>query len=155
MLYLLVNGQQSGPYTREDLQRMVRQGAVGGGTLYWENGMSAWQQIAPSNQFRSLHNSTEMSSPLASIQQYAPAPVWVQPVFVRPAKSRVGFVLLGLFLGGLGIHNFYAGYTGKAITQLLLNLFLFWTLVVPIGVGLWVLIEVITINHDANGVRMG
>jgi hypothetical protein len=32
-----------------------------------------------------------------------------------PTKSRVAYVLLGLFLGGLGIHNFYAGYTGKAV----------------------------------------
>lgn len=27
----------------------------------------------------------------------------------EPAKSRVVCILLALFLGGLGIHNFYAG----------------------------------------------
>ena len=26
--------------------------------------------------------------------------------------------LLGIFLGGLGIHNFYLGYTGKAMLKL-------------------------------------
>lgn len=30
--------------------------------------------------------------------------------------------LLGIFLGSLGIHNFYLGYTGKALAQLLISL---------------------------------
>ncbi|MCM1540092.1 MAG: NINE protein [Blautia sp.] len=34
------------------------------------------------------------------------------------AKSRQVAGLLGIFLGGFGIHNFYLGYTTKAVTQL-------------------------------------
>lgn len=30
-------------------------------------------------------------------------------------KSKLAAGLLGIFLGGLGIHNFYLGYTGKAV----------------------------------------
>ena len=58
--------------------------------------------------------------------------------------------LLGIFLGGLGIHNFYLGYTGKA--QIALSL--------CFGAGaIWGLIEGImiltgTINKDANGVPL-
>ncbi|MBQ3218003.1 MAG: TM2 domain-containing protein [Akkermansia sp.] len=29
-------------------------------------------------------------------------------------KSRLAYILLGVFLGSLGIHNFYAGYTCSA-----------------------------------------
>ena len=36
-------------------------------------------------------------------------------------KSKVAAGLLGIFLGGLGIHNFYLGYNSKALTQLLLT----------------------------------
>lgn len=60
--------------------------------------------------------------------------------------------LLGIFLGGLGIHNFYLGYTGKAIAQIALSL--------SFGAGaIWGLIEGImiltgTINKDANGVPL-
>ena len=60
--------------------------------------------------------------------------------------------LLGIFLGGLGIHNFYLGYTGKAIAQIALSL--------CFGTGaIWGLIEGImiltgTINKDANGVPL-
>ncbi|WP_197719272.1 TM2 domain-containing protein [Actinomyces slackii] len=37
-------------------------------------------------------------------------------------KSKVAAGVLGIFLGGFGIHNFYLGYTGKAVAQLLITL---------------------------------
>ena len=36
-------------------------------------------------------------------------------------KSKLVAGLLGIFLGGLGIHNFYLGYTGKGVAQILLS----------------------------------
>lgn len=36
------------------------------------------------------------------------------------AKSKLVAGLLGIFLGGLGVHNFYLGYTKKAVAQLLI-----------------------------------
>lgn len=36
-------------------------------------------------------------------------------------KSKVAAGLFGIFLGSLGIHNFYLGYNGKAIAQLLIT----------------------------------
>ena len=65
------------------------------------------------------------------------------------AKSKLAAGLLGIFLGGLGIHNFYLGYTGKAIAQIFLSL--------CFGVGaIWGLIEGImilcgSIKTDAKG----
>ena len=79
-------------------------------------------------------------------------------VAIKPAineseqKSKIVAGLLGLFLGGLGIHNFYLGYTGKAIAQIVLS-FCF-------GVGaIWGFIEGImilcgAINKDAKGVPL-
>ena len=37
-------------------------------------------------------------------------------------QSKLAAGLLGIFLGGLGVHNFYLGNTGKAVAQLLLTL---------------------------------
>lgn len=65
------------------------------------------------------------------------------------AKSKLVAGLLGIFLGGLGVHNFYLGYTGKGVAQLLLSL--------CFGIGaIWGLVEGIMIlcgkiNVDANG----
>ena len=66
-------------------------------------------------------------------------------------KSRTTYVLLGIFLGMLGIHNFYAGYTGKAVAQLLIFLLTGWLIIPAIGVAIWVLIEVCTVKKDAKG----
>ena len=68
-------------------------------------------------------------------------------------KSRVAFVLLGLFLGGLGIHNFFAGYTTKGVIQLLISLFTGWLIFPLIAVWIWVIIEIIAVTKDANGVE--
>ena len=37
------------------------------------------------------------------------------------AKSKVTAGLLAIFLGGLGIHKFYLGYTGSGLVYLLVN----------------------------------
>ncbi len=50
----------------------------------------------------------------------------------RPASSKSKIVagVLGILLGGLGIHNFYLGFTKKAVIQLLITVlsvgFLSW-----------------------------
>ena len=36
-------------------------------------------------------------------------------------KSKVAAGIFGIVFGGLGIHNFYLGYNGKAIAQLLIT----------------------------------
>ena len=67
-------------------------------------------------------------------------------------KSRLAYILLAIFFGYLGIHNFYAGYTKTAIIQLVLSL-------VTLGIGafissIWAIVEAITVTQDANGRRM-
>lgn len=42
-------------------------------------------------------------------------------------KSKIAAGLFGIFLGWLGIHNFYLGYKGKAIAQLLISILSFGT----------------------------
>ena len=59
------------------------------------------------------------------------------------AKSKLVAGLLGIFLGALGVHNFYLGYNGKATTQLLISI-LSCGILSPI-VGIWGLIEGIMI----------
>lgn len=68
-------------------------------------------------------------------------------------KSKMTAGLLGIFLGGFGVHNFYLGYTGKGIAQIALTLLLCGT-----G-GIWGLIEGImiltgSISKDAKGVPL-
>lgn len=60
--------------------------------------------------------------------------------------NKVAYVLLALFLGGLGIHKFYAGKTGMGILYLVFC----WTLI-PAIVALVEAIIAITKPADANG----
>ncbi len=70
--------------------------------------------------------------------------------FMPNAKSKLVAGLLGIFLGGFGIHRFYLGYTGIGITQIIVT-------IVTCGIGyLWgfiegILILVGNINKDAQG----
>ena len=73
------------------------------------------------------------------------------------AKSKIVAGLLGIFLGALGVHNFYLGFTGKAIAQLLLSILSCGLL--AFASSIWGLIEGILIltgsmNVDANGVPL-
>lgn len=70
-------------------------------------------------------------------------PMMMAPVMMtdQPPKQMIVALLLGLFIGTLGIHNFYLGHTGRGIAQLLITI-----LTLGIGVlitGPWVLIEII------------
>ena len=95
------------------------------------------------------------------------------PVRGTAGKSRIVYVLLGIFLGMYGIHNFFAGYTGKAIGQLIITLIMCWLVIPMIAVGsagnealagwlvipmiavaavwIWVIVEVCSVTQDAQG----
>lgn len=73
------------------------------------------------------------------------------------AKSKLAAGLLGIFVGILGVHNFYLGYKGKAWGQLLITLLSLGTL--SFISGIWGLIEGILYltghyTTDANGVPL-
>jgi TM2 domain-containing membrane protein YozV len=73
------------------------------------------------------------------------------------AKSKMAAGLLAILVGALGVHNFYLGYTGKGVAQLLISV---------LSVGLlswvsyvWAVVEGVqiftgTIATDANGVPL-
>jgi TM2 domain-containing membrane protein YozV len=77
-------------------------------------------------------------------------------------KSKLAAGLLGIFLGGLGIHRFYLGHTKIGVIQLLLTVVLgFFTFGLGFTAGLWGFIEGIMIiagsayfQRDARGIPL-
>ena len=74
------------------------------------------------------------------------------------AKSKLIAGLLGIFLGCFGVHNFYLGYTGKAVAQVLISVLSCFAL--SFVTAVWGLIEGImilvgNINTDAKGNPLG
>ena len=73
-------------------------------------------------------------------------------------KSKLAAGLLGIFLGSLGVHNFYLGYTTKGLIQLLVTLLggVLTCGIASFAIYVWGLVEGImiltgSINTDANG----
>lgn len=73
-------------------------------------------------------------------------------------KSKIAAGLLGIFVGGLGVHNFYLGYTTKAIIQILASVVggIITCGISSAVVSIWGLVEGIlilcdVINVDGNG----
>jgi len=74
------------------------------------------------------------------------------------AKSKMAAGILGILLGAFGVHNFYLGYTGKAVAQVLITVLSCGTL--SFASGIWGLIEGImiltgSITVDGNGNHLG
>ena len=89
----------------------------------------------------------EQAAYAASQQAYG-QPAYGQPAYGQPAygqpvvgapKQWIVAVLLAFFLGTLGIHNFYLGYTTKGIIQLVLTI----TVIGIFVSGPWALIDFI------------
>ena len=85
------------------------------------------------------------------MSNYAPPPPPAGYSSDPAQKSRIAAGILGILLGGLGIHRFYLGYVGIGIVQIVVT-------IVTFGIGsIWGLIEGILIltgsgiTKDAKG----
>lgn len=74
-------------------------------------------------------------------------------------KTRTVYIVLGVFLGAFGVHNFYAGYAVRGAIQLGLSLIL---LVYMLSSGIWyptlapwawALVEICVVNQDSRGLQ--
>ena len=60
--------------------------------------------------------------------------------------------ICGVFLGMFGAHNFYAGYTKRAVAQLCITLCTLF--VCGIVSWIWAIVEVCTVEQDSRNIYM-
>jgi TM2 domain-containing membrane protein YozV len=147
--YLLINDQEEGPFTLNQVRSMWNAGRLNLNTLFCHPGYAEWRRL---------------SEILASIEpppiKPHPAPPMATPnqaqgiQVYRPQKSRGTYIILGLFLGCLGIHNFYAGHRVQGAAQLVVTLLLGWVFIGLVITVLWSLAEICTVDEDGDGVKM-
>jgi TM2 domain-containing membrane protein YozV len=82
------------------------------------------------------------ASPSTASFEFAPDP---------DAKNRTTFIALGALLGPFGVHNFYAGYRGKATAQLCITVFTLG-FASPMS-WIWAVIDVCTVDRDNKGIK--
>jgi TM2 domain-containing membrane protein YozV len=91
-----------------------------------------------------------MSSTLASVKYLNR--INTNQQFDGPRKNRLYYQLLALFLGPLGIHNFYAKRYTIAEIQLSVTI-LTIGLAIPL-VGLWAFCEIFLVSKDGKNIPM-
>lgn len=103
----------------------------------------------------------QCGAPVNATAEAQPAPDACMSAQNGNRRSKLAAGLLGIFLGVFGVHNFYLGYTGKAVAQVILG-----TVgsiacgIGPIVSSIWGLVEGIqiltgTINKDGDGAPLG
>ena len=66
-------------------------------------------------------------------------------------RNRGIYIILGLFFGFFGSHNFYAGYYLQGFIQLIISALLGWIYVGFLITGIWLIIDLFTVKKDADG----
>lgn len=119
---------------------------------YCENDVQSGLRVCPSCgavvRIEQMPTMAPIAQPPQSVQQQEVTELQSP----NPPKSRVAYILFGLFLGGLGIHNFYAGRTSRALGQLLTTVLAGWLIFPLLGVAIWCIVDVCAITTDGDGV---
>ena len=72
------------------------------------------------------------------------------PYLFVAKKNRIVYVILAVIFGEIGVHNFYAGFVGRGVAQLLITVlsfgFLFWIS------WIWAIIEICVVESDGRGI---
>jgi len=127
-----------GPVDIATVRKWVHEGRVVANTIIIDD---------PSGQRLPACQVPALADMFAQAPPTVPTPYAVGPM-TRSDKSFLVALLLALFLGWLGVHRFYLGFTGIGIIQLL----------TCGGCGIWALIDAILIAagslQDVNGLPL-
>jgi len=127
--------REYGPIPAEQVQQWIGEGRINSDTLIRKESEREWK-------------------PLYMFSEFVSASPSFAPPLIEERKSRLVAGLLGILLGGLGVHRFYLGYTGIGLLQLFVT-------IVSCGWGwVWGFVEGIliltktSITTDADGVPL-
>ncbi|WP_018143410.1 TM2 domain-containing protein [Alloscardovia criceti] len=87
------------------------------------------------------------------IGEYATNPMADGQPLIVGDKNKIVAALLAFFLGALGIHNFYLGYTTRGVIQLLMTLVGWIIIFPPFVAAIWAFVEFILILVSSPGSR--
>lgn len=116
--------------------------------------------VAIGNGSTFCHNCGNQTIPGAAVCTNCGAAIG-RPVVAGEQKSKMVAGLLAIFIGSLGIHNFYLGFTKKAVIQLLLCLVggIVTCGIASLAAEIWAIVDAVyiftgKIDADANGVPL-
>jgi TM2 domain-containing membrane protein YozV len=72
------------------------------------------------------------------------------PTAAGAPKSRTAYILLAVFLGAYGVHNFFAGDKKAGLIKILVTFLTCFIGALPMWI--WAIVDAINVKKDANGV---
>lgn len=176
--YLLEEGSEKerGPYSLKDLRELWIIGEAHGAMLYATEGMSKWKPLGELRKEMFFEPSTPTPPTVKELALMtcpdcggevskranacpkcgAPIAAAATPAAsgIRSRKERWVYIVLGILVGGIGVHNFYAGRVGVGLVQLAIALVLGWLVFPLLALWAWSLWEVFTVERDGMGLMM-
>ncbi|MCS7237487.1 MAG: GYF domain-containing protein [Thermoguttaceae bacterium] len=175
--YVHWEGQTQGPMSQTALIDLISRGAVGPTALVWHPSMTNWQSLEATDFARYIPGRPQVDAgpfaakgtpPILGGQKYCSSCGRVLaltaeicpncgasqagPVAKEDRPNRVVAFLLAFFFGALGIHKFYLGQTGWGLVYLILFVLFWWTIIVPIVLGLVAFVEgIIYLTYSDEG----
>ena len=145
------DGKEYGPVSLDQVKDWIREGRASSQTMIHTDRNSQWAPLGQYPEFASLTGGPAVVDP--NITQPVAGHDMAMPHHPK-TKSQLVAGILGITMGGLGVHRFYLGYSEIGIAQIAVTLF-----TCGLG-GLWGFIEGIMIlsgNHittDASGLPL-
>ncbi len=102
------DGRQYGPVSVDQIKQWVAEGRATAQTLL----------KVESGEWKPLATFPEFAGVAAGAPPVVTGTAWPAPI---PQKSRIAAGVLGIFLGGLGVHRFYLGYTAIGVVQIVVT----------------------------------
>ena len=107
-----------GPIDEATIRGLLTSGQISIDTLVWTTGMSSWVPLQQSSLGTGLPTNTMTET----------APTSTAP------KSRTVYILLAVFLGAYGVHNFFAGDKKAGLIKLLVTFLTCFIGALPMGI---------------------
>lgn len=156
-IYLVKDDQRQGPFTKAEVVQFIHKGECLLSTLAWREGMDEWHPlykmtdivaaVVPPLPSHESEPESEKQNPISNEKVADEGPLnsitpSTNPNFIEePArqenqssdKLRIPAILLCLFLGGLGIHAFYAGKKHEGWVFVAMSGFVLFTAIMKTG----------------------
>lgn len=140
-VYVARNGETFGPYTPTQVQQYLDRGILLPSDQAMISGAANWFPITEVVQ---AFNASKRDVLRNSGRQAATPPI--------PSDCKRGiYIILGLFLGSVGVHNFYAGRLRYGAWQAFLMVTTGWTIIGAVLIVAFVIYELFTVTRDGDG----
>lgn len=111
---IMINGQEQGPFTLDQLKQMIQDGQLFRNTMVWQQGMTSWseaEQVPELNDLFKSIPSTQVQSSADTVKITQGKKVKVKNAYYYNKKSTVNLAVCGGLLGGalLGVITWSTG----------------------------------------------